>query len=274
MLKVRNVFAAAVGLMVLLAGCRDNASGPGEGQNVLVQVTASATGGSGPVHLSKGMDAVGTLGAIDSLRVDGAVVVLKDIVFKPAIDGEHARDSVETEREDESEDHEGEMHKTDGDGHQVHFKGPFVVSLKDTTPVQIALDTIPPGTYNGIKFVVHKLRSKDISRNPALPDSLVGYSIVVAGSFKSSGGDWTSFLFKTDIDEEFKAKGNFVVSPGDILIPYVLKFDLASWFKGPYGRILDPNDSMDRRWIRYAIKASLKGGLRCGRDRDHNGDPD
>jgi hypothetical protein len=272
--QIRNVFAAAVGLMVLLAGCSDNASGPRENQNVLVQVTASASGGSGPVQLSKAVDGFATLGAVDSLRVDGAVIVLKDIVFKSAIDTVHARDSVETDREDEMEDHEGQLHKIDGYGHQVHFKGPFVVGLQDTTPVQIALDTIPPGTYNGIKFVVHRLRSRDISRDPSLPDSLLGYSVVVAGSVKNSGGDWTSFLFKTDINEEFKAKGDFVVSPGDIMSPYVLKFDLTSWFKGPYGRILDPNNSMDRRWIRYAIKASLKGGMRCGRDHDHNGDPD
>jgi hypothetical protein len=269
-----TVIACAFVLALVVAGCKDGSSGPPDGQNALVQLTASASQSRGSVYLGKSAGADGLLTAIDSLRVDDAIIVLKDIVFKSAIDSEHERDSIHTEMNDEAEDHMEGMEKVDGDGSRVHFKGPFVIALKDTQPVQVALDTIPPGMYNGIKFIVHKLRSKDLVRNPGLPDSLLGYSIAISGKVKYAGGSWTDFVFKADIDEEFKAKGDFLVAPGDKLVPYVLKFDLGSWFRAPTGRILDPNDSMDRRWIRYTIKASLKGGIRCGRDRDHNGDPD
>ena len=278
-MRTRNLAGVLTGLGLLIAGCQDNASGPREGQNALVQATASAAQPGGGVVLGKSSVSDFPMGGIDSLRVDQAILVLKDIAFKSAIDSEHTRDSMETEMEserdeDRMEGHEGFFDKVDGDGNRVHFKGPFVVVLHDTTPVQIAVDTIPPGTYNGIKFIIHKLRSKDLARNPSLPDSLLGYSIAVSGSVRDTGGVWKDFVFKTDIDEEFKAKGEFTTSPGDMLTPFVLKFDLESWFRGYNGRLLDPNNAMDRWFIRAAIKASLKGHTRCGRDRNHDGDPD
>jgi len=240
-----------------------------------VQLTAAASGGGGgPVYIAKLSFSGGSRSAIDSLRVSGALIVLKDIVFKAAIDTVKVRDSVETERWYKLEDVFGGIHGHGKDSNRVHFKGPFIVALQDTTPVQVALDTIPPGTYNGIRFHIHKLRTKDLQQNSSLPDTLVGYSMVVTGSVRDTTGTWTDFVYKSDINEEFKAKGDFVVAPGDKLVPYVLKFDIASWFKAPDGRILDPNDSHDQRSIRYAIKASLHGGIRCGRDWNHDGDPD
>ncbi|MBK7260191.1 MAG: hypothetical protein IPI01_20775 [Ignavibacteriae bacterium] len=97
--------------------------------------------------------------------------------------------------------------------------------------MQIAVDTITPGQYSGLKFNIHKLRMSDVTRDPLLPDSLVGYSVVVAGSVKYPGGAWVPFVFKTDINEDFKVKGDFTVADGQTVTPYVLKFDLGSWFK-------------------------------------------
>ena len=107
-----------------------------------------------------------------------------------------------------------------------------------------------------------------------LPDSLLGTSVVVTGSVKYPGGAWVPFLFKADIDEDFKVKGDFTVAEGQSVTPYVLKFDLGSWFRVGTGRTLDPNDPADRHWIRYAIKASLKGRMAGGRDHNHDGRPD
>lgn len=277
---MKSVLAVGVGLALLLAGCSSDGSGPSAntGNGALVSVTASATGGSGLVSLGRSSTETGTLTSIDSIKIDQALIVLKDIAFKGRIDTVHTMDSLEVEKDYE---HEMEYERAFGmkwDDHYrdrgIHFRGPFLVVLEDTTPVQIALDTIPPGTYNGIKFKIHRLRSKDLLNNPALPDSMVGYSVAVSGSVKDTSGTWTPFLFKANIDEEFKARGNFVVNPGDKLVPYALKFDLASWFTTPGGRVLDPNDWRDRMWIRYLIKASLKDRLWCGRDDNHDGDPD
>jgi hypothetical protein len=268
--RMKRIPVMVVAGLVLAAGCSDNSSGPDNQTNSpLVVLTASAGGSAGGVFLSKIAGADGVLSAVDSLSVDHAVVVLKDLRFIGVPDTAHMRDSVECERDNVVEDHgKFTMDST------RHFRGPFVITLLDTTPVQIALDTIRPGAYAGIRFNIHKLRQMDVQRNPLLPDSLVQYSIAVAGMVKYTGGVWTPYLFKADVDEDFLVKGDFVITAGQQLTPYVLKFDIVSWFRSSGGRILDPNSSSDRTAIRNAIKGSLKGHMRGGRDRDHNGEPD
>jgi hypothetical protein len=252
-------------LFALMAGCKDNSTAPiSNDQNVFVKLTAASGASSGPITLGKSS---GVLATIDSLSVDSAMVVLKDIAFIPAVDTLHTRDSVRCSSDDDAEEHGGK-------GPRVHFKGPFLVQLFSGQPVQIAIDTIPAGTYNGIRFSIHKLRTKDVLKNPALPDSLVGYSIVIKGSVKYAGAPRVRFVYKADIDEEFKVKGNFVVASAVTVVPYVLNFDMASWFTDPTGRILDPGSLMDRWMIRHIIKAALNGHVHGGRDFDNNGKPD
>lgn len=258
----------AVVLVIMFVGCSQDSSGPGASGNGSVQLTVAGGIEQGSVSLGKSAGTAGVLAAVESLEVDQALIVLKDIRFLAAPDSAHIRDSVECGRDADREDHEG--WKRDS---TTHFKGPFIVALRDTTPVQIAVDTIRPGDYSGIKFKIHKLRSTDVTRNPLLPDSLVGYSVVVNGRVKYAAG-WSAFLFKADIDEEFKVKGDFTVAEGQAVTPYVLKFDLGSWFQGPFSRTLDPNDLTDRRWIRYAIKAALKGRVAGGHDHNRDGRPD
>jgi hypothetical protein len=259
-----------VGMVVVLAGCAENSSGPGSGgQGNLVQLTASGGTDLSGVRLGKLSTADGTLAGIDSIVVGQAIIVLKDIRFLAAPDTAHMRDSTECQRDNDSEERGGWRRDP-----TLHFRGPFIVTLQDTTPVQIALDTIPPGLYSGIKFNIHKLRHSDSTSNPIVRDSLQGYSIAVTGMVKYTVGGWAPFNFKADVDEDFMVKGDFAVADGQTLTPYVLKFELASWFRAPTGAMLDPNNVTDRRWIRYAIKASLKGRLAGGRDRNHDGHPD
>ncbi len=265
--------ALLAGMLVLIAGCSDQTTGPvgSLGSNVLVKLTATPGTSSGAVQLSKTTDGWGgTSASVESLYVRSATIVLKDIAFTGGIDTLHTRDSLTCEREDEMEEHDGRH----DNGLRINFKGPFLVDLTNGTPTQITLDTIPPGTYNGIRFVIHKLRRNDVTMNPTFPDSLIGYSIVVRGTVRYAGKADTSFVFKADIDQEFKVKGNFVVAQGDNAVPYVLNFDMASWFKDFNGRILDPNGFLDRFRIRFAIMAALGGRMHGGRDRDDNGDPD
>jgi hypothetical protein len=267
---MRKGIAFLAATFVLVAGCKDSSMAPVAGdQNVLVKMTASPGHSADPIRLGKESSSMGTLAAIDSLTVDTALIVLKDLSFIPAIDTAQTRDSLRCSDDDDAEEHEGEMMFP-----RIHFKGPFLVQLLSGQPTQITLDTIPAGVYNGIKFVIHKLRMRDVMRNPSFPDSLEGFSIMIKGSLKYAGLPRSSFVYKTDIDEEFKVKGNFMVSPGDRLVPYVLNFDIASWFIGPAGRILDPASFPDRWIIRQTIKAALKGRVHGGRDFNDDGDPD
>jgi hypothetical protein len=256
--------------ILVLVGCKESANGPDSSiSGGMVSLTASSGGNDGSILLRK-TDATGQVqGAVDSLVVNQAVIVLKDIKLLAAPDSAHMRDSMECEHDFQNWMRGG--HYWDS---TMHFRGPFIVTLRDTTPVQISLDTLPAGSYVGIRFNIHKLRSKDVQNNPSFPDSLVGYSIAVSGSARDTGGAWKPFVFKADIDEDFLVKGDFIVDQGQTLTPYVLNFDLASWFRSPTGRILDPNNSGDRWMIRWIIKAALKGHMFGGRDRNHDGHPD
>ncbi len=52
--------------------------------------------------------------------------------------------------------------------------------MRGRVATQIVPDTVPPGKYDGIRFVLHTLHRRDIAANPLFPDSLVGYCIVVS----------------------------------------------------------------------------------------------
>jgi hypothetical protein len=259
-----------IAFVVLAAGCKDGSTSPlTTDQNVLIRMTATPGKSAGSIVLGKVSGTGSVLATVDSLFIDSAMVVLKDITFKSVVDTVQTRDSSNCDKDDDAEDHGGE-----GSARRVHFKGPFLVRLYNGQPVLIALDTIPAGSYDGIKFEIHKLRMQDVLKHPSFPDSLVGYSIVIFGRVKYAGAPSVPFVFKTDINEEFKVKGNFVVAPGVKIVPYVLNFDLTSWFNAGFGRILDPNSLSDRRLIRQAIKAALKGWVHGGRDFNEDGDPD
>ncbi len=268
---MKKILTAGAFTLLFVFGCSDNGSGPpannGSGVPVAVFGVAGLEGGSVPL-----MKSDGTTGAVDSIRVASTIIVLKNIAFHSHIDTVHARDSSEVDRDDRDEDigifHDGEHH-----GGMQRFKGPFVVELLNNTPTQIALDTIPPGTYDGIKFVLHKLRHRDVAANPLFPDSLVGYSVVVSGNVFYAGQSGTPFVFKADINEEFKVRGDFVVEAGSNLVPYALDFKMNTWFDGRT-RVLDPNSFWDRWHIRWNIKHAFKDLMTGGRDWNHDGHPD
>ncbi len=258
-------------LALALVGCTNNNMGPdntGSGSSVSVRVLASARGSTSLVSFAKTGAVAGTNAAADSIQISEALLVVKDIKFVLHSDTVHPRDSSECERDDEEDWH------GPGDSIHVRLKGPFLVTLHDTTAVQVAADTIPPGVYDGITFQIHKVNTHDVMMNPAIPDSLNGSSIVVTGMIHYTGGSWAPFEFKANLNEEYKVKGNFVVSPGDRLVPYALKFDLSLWFKDSGGRILDPNDFFARNMIRSAIRSALGGRMLGGRDDDDDGFPD
>jgi hypothetical protein len=257
-------------LILVMVGCHQSTDNPDSTFNGgLVGLTASAGSNDGTILLEKTSEGDQASGVVDSLIVDKALIVLKDIKLLAAPDSAHMRDSSECEH-----DFDAHTHGRPYWDSTMHFKGPFLIALRDTTPVQIALDTLTSGSYTGIRFNIHKLRSKDVQNNPLFPDSMIGYSIAVSGSVKDTGGVWKPFVFKADIDEDFMSKGDFIVSDGQTMTPYVLRFDLQSWFRSPSGRILDPNNSWDRFMIRWVIKGALKGNVKCGRDRNHDGRPD
>lgn len=234
--------------------------------NPAVNLAVSFSKSGSVTGLFKGF---GTLAA-DSLRIDSAIVVFQRIKFESHIDSA-AVDSTGKDLDDGHEDN-------------FMFKGPFVVHMRDTLAINFANQTLPAGTYDGIKFKIHRIQpnehfedSDDHNNHPRMrSDSLpMGSSIVVWGSVKKNS-IWTPFMFKFDGEVEFKIKGSFTVSQSSSTVKIALNFNIGSWFKNPQtGALLDPTDTSNatRELIKRAIYLSFGKG-KGGHDRNDDGHPD
>ena len=247
-------------LVAMFAGCAKNSvTGPSSGVTpVSMSISFSKSGTTG---LMKGSGIAST----DSLRIDSAVVVIARIKFESHVD---------TVNVDTTEGHTMDL----DDDVNIAFKGPFVIHVRDTVAFNFADQVLPQGTYDGIKFKIHRLMhgepfedSDDHNHHPRQPDSsFAGSSITVWGAVLKNGV-WTNFVFQFDGEYEFKIKGTFTVAAATSTVSLALNFNMASWFINPMtGTLLDPTDFslMNRELFRMAIRRSVgngRGGTRSRR---------
>lgn len=254
-------------LAVIIVGCTKS-EGPVTGNaGVPVSLAASFSKAGTGLPLMK----TGGVAAVDSIRIDSAVVVLAEIEFRVHIDSTKI-DSMGDESDGEKEEDE------------LTFKGPFVIHVRDTLSINFADQVLPAGSYDGIKFKIHRLgygehhmdSDEHNGRSLSVNDSSsLGSSIVIWGSVKKDGS-WTPFVFKFNGEVKFKIKGNFVVKEATGTVQIALNFNIASWLKNPFtGGVLDPTDtsSGNRELINRAIRSAFGHG-RGGHDHNHDGHPD
>ncbi|MFA6457474.1 MAG: hypothetical protein WCW40_11685 [Bacteroidota bacterium] len=232
---------------------------------------------STPVNLSVGFSKIGSnnslskYAVVDSLRIDSVIVVLQKIKFESHIESAtidtSGKDTTETEFES-----------------NYMFRGPFVVHVRDSSTVSFANQTLPAGIYTGIKFKIHAFRKGEKCEDSdehnhrvgtANNDSMTGYSIAVWGGVKQNGV-WVPFAYKTNIEVEFKLRGNFTIASSTSAVKIALRFNTGDWFQDVQtGALLDPTDSSsrNRELIKEAIKKSFEKG-RGGRDSNNDGHPD
>ncbi len=258
------VLSIAIGVMI--SGCMKSSNPVGStSMNPNVNLTVAFSKGAGGTGLLKSSVA----SSVDSIRIDSAIVVLDRIKFESHIDSVTVDSLGNNEQETEQD-------------LNVTFFGPFVVHVRDTLAINFANQTLPPGTYNGIKFKIHRLMegehhedSDDMNHRARTntDSTAVGSSIVVWGAVRDNGV-WMPFTFKFDTELEFKIKGNFVVPAATSNVNIALNFDMGMWFKNPFtGALLNPNTMDDQRLIDQAIRMSFGEG-RGGRDDGHRGRPD
>lgn len=263
--KLRPGYVLSTSLLVaLLAGC-DKSSTTAPSSGITPVSMAISFSKSGTPGLAKGFGTTTT----DSLRIDSAVVVIARIKFESRVDTVVA-DTTQGHTQDLDSDQ------------NIAFKGPFVIHVRDTVAFNFANQVLPQGTYDGIKFKIHRLMggepfedSDDHNHRPRTNDSsVVGSSISVWGAAKKNGV-WTNFAFYFDGEVEFKIKGTFTVATSTSTVNVALNFNMGSWFVNPStGALLDPTDtsSTNRELIRHAIYASFEKG-KGGHDRG-DGHPD
>lgn len=157
-----------------------------------------------------------------------------------------------------------------GTSSEANFKtGPFYVYLDMTTNVALMSSSqVPPGTYDKVKFEVHKLQDNEPIPDPDFVDS-VRYSVVVRGGYAG-----IPFTYKST-----KSAHQILNFPGSLYLDVGGKTNITLVMK-PYiwfiknGVYLDPSDPNNRNDIDNNIKDNINHNFKIFKDNDRNGIPD
>lgn len=150
----------------------------------------------------------------------------------------------------------------------TNFKtGPFVLFLNLSSSVNtISTALIPAGTYDKIKFEVHKLNDNEAVPDPEFADANGRYSVIVKGRYlgnhfvyKSTKSAHQKLTFPNTLSVNTESVSNITM----IVKPYI-------WFieNGVY---LDPTDPSNSNDIDNNIKDNINNNLKAFRDNDKNG---
>lgn len=217
-------------LLGLMIGCNSNSTAPPIGNFSL-----SIQKAPGPSSVA----------GSDTLFIDTVKIMMKNVELFSGSSGK------------------GEEHE---DSEEVEL-GPFVIDLNLNGSINtIALTNVPEGTYNGVKFEIHRLNRSEASLDPEFIDSTCGergYSIIVKGSYFGN-----PFIYKSRKSfNQHVLFTNPITVTNNGLINVTLTVDPYSWFI-QNGTYIDPTDQNNYWLINNLIRSSFQN---CFRDDNHDG---
>lgn len=153
----------------------------------------------------------------------------------------------------------------------TNFKvGPYVLFLNLNSSVNlIGSAYIPIGTYDKVRFMVHKLDDNEIPPDPEFLDPNGRYSVVVKGWFAG-----IYFVYKSD-----KSAHQKLTFPGSLQVSTTVKSNITLkvmpylWFISG-GVYLDPTIKANWSIIDNNIKENINNNFKIFKDNDKNGQPD
>ncbi|MEP7147018.1 MAG: hypothetical protein ABI792_08405 [bacterium] len=153
----------------------------------------------------------------------------------------------------------------------TNFKvGPFVLYLNLQSPVNvISTAYIPPGTYDKVRFMVHKLEDNETPPDPDFVLLNERFSVIVKGTYNN-----IPFIYRSTKSAHQKLSfpnSLYVTASGKSNI--TLKVSPYRWFidNGVY---LDPSLEANRNNIDNNIKENINNNFKIFVDNDRNGIPD
>lgn len=158
-----------------------------------------------------------------------------------------------------------------GSENMVNFKtGPYVLNLDFNSGITfIAAGYIPAGTYDKVKFEIHKLNDNEETPDPEFIDASGRYSTVIKGrvngtafTFKSSASAHQMLSFPNLLKVNEGGKSNIT-----------LQADAYQWFL-VNGIFVDPLNEANRNVIELNIKNNINNNIKIFVDNDRNGQPD
>jgi hypothetical protein len=240
----------------------------------------TASGSPGQVTMTAYFTQFGSSGlskasSIDSSSVDSIVVTRVRVVLKDLKLKSQSNEDIEMDHEDgtahTSYDYNHFEDSIQICEHAGQRLAPFVLDLSLTDSVQqISIDNFPAGTYDGIKFEIHRIDQDDIdslssAEQATFADFLSGgrYSVIIDGTYYQNG-QGTPFTYKSQIDAEIELPINppLVVDSSQTSVNLTLRISSAGWFVDSNNNLLNPADSTNA----YIINQNLQNFLSAYRD--------
>jgi len=130
--------------------------------------------------------------------------------------------------------------------------GPDVLELGlDGEPTSVAISEVPAGKYQELGFEMRRGAHDDVAESADFGGDDPA-SIIVDGAFEGE-----SFSFRSEYAAELEFDlGNLRVRDGETATVTVT-FDVAAWFFGPDGEIVDPSDPANQKLIDGNIRDSV-----------------
>jgi hypothetical protein len=148
--------------------------------------------------------------------------------------------------------------------------GPFVVKLNLAgTTTDFAINNIPTGSYDRIKFEIHKIEASETLYDPEFregTDASLRYSVIVKGKYNT-----VPFIYKSrkSAKQDLKLETPVTVDENGVA-NLTITVDPFTWFADSVN-ILDPTDPANENDIDNNIKESFKKAFR---DNNHDGKED
>jgi len=245
---MRTRTLAALTVVAAAAGCSGitgPAAGPSASLSFSTRPATSPLGAPGLALYANGADTIAQ--GTDTLIVTRAQLVLRKVELK-------TQDSVRCSTE-----------------HCEEFEaGPIAVDLPlgAGAQQQVAVN-VPPGTYNGIEFNIHRVGgdSADSTFIAAHPD-LSGVSIKVDGTFNGTAFTFTS---QAEIEQELAITPPLVVSDTTTATNLTIQVALAGWFVDRTGGLIDPSTANRAGANESIVTANIEQSAHVFEDDNHDG---
>jgi len=148
--------------------------------------------------------------------------------------------------------------------------GPFVVKLNLAgTTTDFAINNIPTGSYDRIKFEIHKIEASETLSDPEFregTDASLRYSVIVKGKYNT-----VPFIYKSrkSAKQDLKLETPVTVDENGVA-NLTITVDPFTWFADSVNTF-DPTDPANENDIDNNIKESFKKAFR---DNNHDGKED
>ncbi len=125
------------------------------------------------------------------------------------------------------------------------------------------ISNIPPGSYDRIRFEIHKLGDSETPPDPEFKEGNLRYSVIVKGLYNS-----VPFVYKSkkSAHQDLKLETPIVVTDNSTA-NLTITVDPPDWFYKD-NVLMDPNDPANESDINNNIEHSFKKSFR---DDDHDG---